>query len=104
MSTTAEPIAPDTRVRVAPSVYARAFGPEIILLEFHRGEYFGLDEIGAEVWRLLEQGSTLGAAADALVERYDVSRETALQDIVGLVTHMRDNRLVETEPSADAAR
>lgn len=103
MSTTAEPLfAPDTRVRIAPSVYARAFGAEIILLEFHRGEYFGLDPIGADVWRLLEQGNTLGGTADALVERYDVSHETALRDIVSLVAHMRDSGLVETEPSAKA--
>ncbi len=104
MTTSAESLAPDTRIRVAPSVYARAFGSEIILLEFHRGEYFGLDAIGAEVWRLLEQGSTLGAAAEALVARYDVSRETALADIVTLVSHMRDSQLVMTEPSADASR
>lgn len=104
MSTTAPPLASESRVRIAPSVYARAFGSEIILLEFHRGEYFGLDAIGAEVWRLLEKGSTLGAAAEALVARYDVSHETALEDIVSLVSHMRESSLVETEPSVDVSR
>jgi len=104
VTTSVETLPPDTRVRVAPSVYARAFGSEIILLEFHRGEYFGLDAIGAEVWRLLEKGSTLDAAAEALVARYDVSRETALADIVTLVSSMRDNALVMTEPSAGVSR
>lgn len=104
MSTTAPPLTPDTCVRAAPSVYARAFGSEIVLLEFHRGEYFGLDPIGAEVWRLLEKGSTLEAAAEALVDLYDVSRETALEDIVRLVTHMRDHSLVLTEVSASDSR
>jgi hypothetical protein len=104
--TSAPPLRPDSRIRIAPSVYARAFGAEIILLEFHRGEYFGLDPIGAEVWRLLEAGSTLAAAADSLVARYEVSREDALSDIVSLVGDMRENELVtpETDTSAGEVR
>lgn len=90
-------LSPDARVRIAPSVYARAFGSEIILLEFHRGEYYGLDEIGAEIWRLLENGSTLAAAADAMVARYEVTREEALRDIVALVERMKEGSLVVME-------
>lgn len=89
-------LAPDTRIRIAPSVYARAFGPEIVLLEFRRGEYFGLDPIGAEVWKLLEGGSTLAAAADAIVMQYDVSREEAFRDVVNLVGSLEKNHLVDT--------
>ena len=38
-----------SRVKISPSVYARAFGEEVVLLEFGRGEYFGLDAVGAEL-------------------------------------------------------
>jgi Coenzyme PQQ synthesis protein D (PqqD) len=83
-----------TRVTVAPSVYVRAFGDELVLLDFSRGEYFGLDETGAFVWRELESGRSLGEIADALVERYDVARDAAYSDIVALVTHMQSQALV----------
>lgn len=81
-------------VTVSPSVYARAFGEEVVLLEFGKGEYFGLDAIGAEIWRRIEAGEPLGAVADHIVAEYEVSREEALRDIVDLVTELRDHDLV----------
>ncbi|MDB5212288.1 MAG: hypothetical protein JWO86_215 [Myxococcaceae bacterium] len=83
-----------SHVTVSPSVYARAFGAEIVLLDFSKGEYFGLDAIGADIWRRLEAGDDLGATADHLVARYEVGRDEALRDIVDLVTQLRNYGLL----------
>lgn len=84
----------ESRLAIGSAVYARAFGAEMVLLEFGRGEYFGLDEVGAAVWRGLEAGLTLGAIAEEVVGRFDVDSEQALRDIVGLVTELLKNDLV----------
>jgi hypothetical protein len=83
-----------SRVTISPSVYARAFGEEVVLLEFGKGEYFGLDAVGADIWRRLEAGDDLGTAADHIVAQYEVDREDALRDIVEFVTHLRDHELL----------
>lgn len=83
-----------SHVTVSSSVYARAFGEEVVLLEFGKGEYFGLDAIGAEIWRRLEAGDPLGAVADHIVTAYEVTREEALRDIVELVVELRSHDLV----------
>jgi hypothetical protein len=88
-------IGPATRYAVSSSVYARAFGDEIVLLEFGTGDYFGLDAVGAAVWRGLERGSSLGEIADDLTKLWDVRRESALEDICALVEDMRKQSLVE---------
>lgn len=88
------PLTAASQVQVSASVYARDFSAELVLLDFGRGEYFGLDEVGTEIWRQLEVGSTLGAAADAVVARYDVAHDQALQDVVALVSHMHAQGLV----------
>jgi hypothetical protein len=85
----------ETTVRIAPGVYARPFGEEIVLLEFTRGDYYGLDEIGAEVWRGLEAGLTVGAIADTLVARYEVGRADAVRDVSDLISELRKQALVE---------
>jgi hypothetical protein len=85
-----------SRVTLSPTVYARAFGEEVVLLEFGKGEYFGLDAIGADVWRRLEAGDDLGTVADHIVQRYEVSREEALRDIVDLVAQLRSHALLST--------
>lgn len=84
----------NTRVYISPNVYARKFGTELILLDFSRGEYFGLDDVGAEIWRHFERGDSLGTTADALAETFDVTREQAFCDVRALATSMQANSLV----------
>jgi Coenzyme PQQ synthesis protein D (PqqD) len=87
---------PETKVRISPRVYARKFGDEMVLLDFGVGEYFGLDPVGADVWAGLEAGDALSRIADIIVERYDVTREIALADLLTLVGDMQDKGLLET--------
>jgi hypothetical protein len=95
MSSPSPRITADTKVRISPRVYARGFGEEIVLLDFAVGEYFGLDPVGAEIWRGLEKGESLQRIADSVVEHWDVSREEALRDIVELVGELAERTLVE---------
>lgn len=90
-----EPLDERSRVTISSSVYARTFGDEVVLLEFGKGEYFGLDAVGAEVWRRLEVGDDIGAVADHIAAGYEVSRAEALRDIVDLVTQLRSHDLVK---------
>jgi hypothetical protein len=91
-----EPLHERSRVTISPSVYARVFGDEMVLLEFGKGEYFGLDAVGAAVWRRLEAGDDLGTAADHIVAEYEVDREKALRDIVDLVADLQNHDLLVT--------
>ncbi len=97
-----QPLDQHTHVSPSPSVYARAFGAEIVLLDFGKGEYFGLDEVGADIWRRLEAGDDIGAAADHLAAHYAVDRDEALRDIVDLVSELRSYGLVEAASGANA--
>jgi hypothetical protein len=83
-----------SRVTVSPSVYSRVFGEEVVLLEFGKGEYFGLDAIGADIWRRLEAGDDLGAVASHIAAQYEVGPAEALRDIVDLVTQLHSHDLV----------
>ena len=83
-----------TRFRPAPNVHTRALGPEIVLLDFARGEYFALDPVGSDIWRLVERGATLGEIAAELVTRYDVSHNEALRDSRALLGELLSRFLV----------
>ncbi len=83
-----------SRLEPSPNVYARPFGDDIVLLDFGRGEYFGLDAIGAEIWRRLEAGDDVGRIVAGLVESYDVDRERAERETIDLLSQLRDAALV----------
>ena len=42
---------------------------------------FSFNPIGAELWKLMERSVTVGEMASWVESRYDISRETALEDI-----------------------
>ncbi len=91
-------------VTIASSVYARAFGHEMVLLEFGKGEYFGLDPIASEVWRGLESCEPLGAIAGRLTCLYEVSHAEALRDICALVAQLRKYHLLELAVVVEAEK
>lgn len=86
-----------TKPRVPARVYARPFDEELVLLDFSAGEYFGLDAIGAEVWRAIDGRADLESIAGVIASRYEVTRDVALRDVIALVTEMRDSGLVEVD-------
>lgn len=87
----------NTRVHLSSNIYVREFGTELILLDFSRGEYFGLDDVGAEILKHFERGDSLGVTADALTETFDVSEERAYHDVCNLVASMCARSLVRVQ-------
>ena len=54
-----------------------------------------LNETGAFLWRLLEQGTVRDALADALCAEYSVDRETALQDVDDFIAMLEPAGCIE---------
>lgn len=86
----------DASVRLTPSpnVHFRPLGNDLVVLDFANGQYFALDEIGAEVWRQLAAGASLEEAALTISARYDVPSGTALTDIEAFASELLQRSLV----------
>ena len=56
-----------------------------------------INETGAFLWKVIEQGTTQDALVDALVEEYEVDRETAKEDVSEFVNLLINNGLIENE-------
>lgn len=68
---------------------------EAVLLNLDTGIYFGLNEVGTRMWRLMEQHGQLDAVRDAIVREFDVNASTAERDILALVAALREKGLVK---------
>lgn len=87
----------DTRLRIAPNVFAREFDGETVVLDLGKGEYFGLNGSGGVAWLALADGKSLGEAADAVAARYEVTAERARDDVRALVSELVDRGLARVE-------
>ena len=75
----------------------RDLGGEAVLLDVASGSYFGLNEVGARVWRLITEGKTLPEVAAALAAEYAVPGEQLQADLLALVEDLAANRLLVVE-------
>jgi hypothetical protein len=85
---------PDRTLQPAEGVIFKTVGEELVLLDYDRGLYYGLDPIGARIWHLAAEGLTLGAIAETLTTEYEVERATAEEDVDRLVAELEERGLV----------
>lgn len=63
----------------------RGVGDDAVILDLEAGKYFGLNDVGAEVWKLLEAGSTLSDINATLVTEFDIDEKTLDGDTTKLL-------------------
>lgn len=62
---------------------------EVVLLSMQNGQYYGLNEVGASIWRLIQRPRTLAEVRDNLLNEYaDVSAETCTVEVMAFAANM----------------
>jgi hypothetical protein len=82
------------RIVVPAQVMARQVGEETIILDLASGMYFGLDAVGARVWRLMGEGRTLAQICDTMRAEYAVSAEDIERDVLSLAESLCSRQLI----------
>ena len=78
----------DTRLIVPPQVMSRLVGDETVLLDLASGIYFGLDGVGQKIWEAVTEGRSLGEAATAIVNDYEVDESQAQSDVIKFASEL----------------
>ena len=86
-----------SKVILSDQVMFRDLGGEMVLLNIETGKYYGLDEVGARMWALLEEQGSLEVAYQTMLDEYDVSEEQLQVDLINLVDKLISHQLLEVE-------
>jgi hypothetical protein len=68
---------------------------EAAILNLKNSVYYGLDPIGARVWQLIQEPTSLAQIRDALRSEYDVDASQLEADIRDLVEQLAEHGLIE---------
>lgn len=79
----------------APDQIASELEGEAVILNFASGTYYGLNEVGARVWDMIQQPCTFDKILHALLTEYDVQPEVCEQDLTKILMEMKDACLIE---------
>lgn len=77
-----------------PNQIAATVDREIVILSVERGSYFGLDDIGSEIWEKLANPTPIAAICDALADKYESDRPTIERDVLALLEQMAAEGLI----------
>ena len=70
-------------------------GGEIAILDLKGGKYYGLDEVGARVWALIQKPAVVSEVQAAIAEEYDVEPALAHRDVLALLQRLAEEELIE---------
>ena len=79
--------------RVEQQVSA-ALDDEIVVLNMNDSKYYGLNGIGAFIWSSIEGPDRVSAVVDAVLDNYEVSRESCEEDVLTFLRELSDAGLI----------
>lgn len=83
------------RVIASENVLVRELQGESVLLDLGSESYFGLDEVGTRMWRVLTSAPSIEAAVATLFGEYAVERDQLRADLARFVATLADAGLVD---------
>jgi Coenzyme PQQ synthesis protein D (PqqD) len=89
------PLSLHTVVVVSAEQVSCPLGEEAAILNLKNSVYYGMNSVGARVWELLKQPTSVAALRDALLDEYEVDPDRCAQDLLALLHKMRDEGLIE---------
>ncbi|MCI0440307.1 MAG: PqqD family peptide modification chaperone [Chloroflexi bacterium] len=81
--------------RVAKDALSADLGDEVVILNVSKGVYYGLENVGYLIWKLIERRHTVGEIALAIVSEFDVDFEQCKRDVIELLKELEREGLIE---------
>jgi hypothetical protein len=70
---------------------------EAAILNIKSGVYYGLDPVGARIWKLMQEPRAVGDIQDTITGEYDVEPERCANDLFVLLEKLLAEGLIEVK-------
>jgi hypothetical protein len=75
-------------------------GDDVVILDLKAGLYFSLDNVGAKVWQLIQQPTTVSELREAILDAFEVAADVCQQDLLTLLRDLASRNLIEIRDAA----
>lgn len=81
--------------KIPDNVLFQEVDGEAVLLSLDEGCYYGLDELGTRIWKLIDQDLDRAQVVAAIVEEYDVEPDQARRDLDAFLSDLEQSGLIQ---------
>lgn len=78
-------LTPDTLLRRAEPIMHTDLGEKTVMMDLEKGNYYGLNPVGARIWALLEQPTSIQNVCARLQAEYDVEPDECERTVTAFV-------------------
>lgn len=73
---------------------ASELGSEMVIMDMNSGDYLGLNEVGTDIWRMLQQPITANDIINNLLTLYEVSKEDCEKQTLAYLGQMLERNII----------
>ena len=92
-----KPINPQSIVCRTDKILFADIDEEVVMMDLEQGTYFGMDEIGSQIWNLIAEPIRVADLCSTLQETYEVSPEDCLRDAVEFLDQLNEQGLLSIQ-------
>jgi len=78
-----------------PEMVTAPMDDELVMFSLERGRYYGLDDIASAIWQRIEKPISVADLCTALLEEFEVDRETCQSETLALLNWLFQQELVK---------
>ncbi|MGD1855039.1 MAG: lasso peptide biosynthesis PqqD family chaperone [Leptolyngbyaceae cyanobacterium] len=82
-------------ISTTPDQIASELDGEAVILNLATGMYYGLNELGARIWELIQTPCTFDSILHHLLEEYEVQPDICQNDLTKILIEMKEASLIE---------
>jgi hypothetical protein len=87
-------LSPDTIVSATKEQVGVTLGEDMVILSLSDGVYYGLNEVGQDIWAMLENPVKVRDICTKVMELYDVPEPVCEHDVHALLEQLAERRLI----------
>lgn len=81
-------------INISSEILTQEVSGETVILDLKNESYFGLDEVGTRIWKLLQQGKDIQSITETMLDEYDVEEKQLGKDIQALLSQLNEAGII----------
>ena len=88
MSLSDVPFSAGTIVNRSDVLVAANLGDDVVMMDVDRGSYYGLENVAARIWSLVERPMSVRSICDRLLEQYEVPPDRCEEEVTAFIDEL----------------
>jgi len=84
----------EVTVSIAKDQMATELGEEFVILNLKTGTYYGLEEVGARIWNIIQEPQTVQTIRSELLKEYNVDEDRCHKDLMNVLRKLEGEGLI----------